>query len=137
MRDTEDLGRRIALASAPGTVIAFRGGLGAGKTAMTRGIASGLGVADPVTSPTYTLINEYEGAMPLYHFDAYRLGSAEEFDRLDASRYLYDEGLSVIEWSERVADALPADAVIVDIEPQADGSRLVSISGSPVEEALA
>jgi len=134
---TEALGEKIGRVSRPRTVIAFRGGLGAGKTAMCRGIARGLGVREPVTSPTYTLINEYDGTLPFYHFDAYRLSSADEFLQLDADRYFYGDGVCAVEWSERVAGAMPADAVIVDIEPELDGSRLVSISGGSIEGALA
>jgi len=131
------LGERIGRVARPRTVIAFRGGLGAGKTAMCRGIARGLGVAEPITSPTYTLINEYEGTLPFYHFDAYRLSSADEFQQLDSDRYFYDDGVCAVEWSERVADALPDDAIIVDIEPEPDGSRRVSITGAAMEGALA
>jgi tRNA threonylcarbamoyladenosine biosynthesis protein TsaE len=123
-------------AAEAGTVFALRGGLGAGKTALCRGIAKGLGVQDPVTSPTYTLINEYEGTLPFYHFDAYRLGSASEFERLDSVRYLYGDGVCAIEWSERVAEALPGDAVVVEIEPADDGHRLVRIFGERIEGAL-
>ncbi len=104
---------------------------------MCRGIARGLGVIDAVTSPSYTLINEYSGDLPFYHFDAYRLSSAEEFEQLDASRYFYDGGVCAVEWSERVEAAMPEDAVIVDIEPEPDGSRSVRIYGSALEEALA
>ena len=103
---------------------------------MCRGIARGLGVAEPITSPTYTLINEYEGTLPFYHFDAYRLSSADEFQQLDSDRYFYDDGVCAVEWSERVADALPDDAIIVDIEPEPDGSRRVSITGAAMEGAL-
>lgn len=117
-------------------MFALRGGLGAGKTALCRGIGRGLGVSDAVTSPTYTLINEYEGTLPFYHVDAYRLGSAAEFESLDSSRYLYGDGVCAIEWSERVAEALPADAVVVEIEPAHDGQRLVRITGGRIEEAL-
>lgn len=131
------MGERIGRVARPRTVIAFRGGLGAGKTAMCRGIARGLGVAEPITSPTYTLINEYEGTLPFYHFDAYRLSSADEFQQLDSDRYFYDDGVCAVEWSERVADALPDDAIIVDIEPEPDGSRRVSITGAAMEGALA
>jgi len=133
---TEALGERIGRAAVARTVIAFRGGLGAGKTAMCRGIARGLGVAEPVTSPTYTLINEYSGALPFYHFDAYRLSSAEELNQLDASRYFYGDGVCAVEWSERVSEAIPDSAVVVELIPEDDGSRTVRIQGSPIEEAL-
>jgi tRNA threonylcarbamoyladenosine biosynthesis protein TsaE len=103
---------------------------------MCRGIARGLGVKEPVTSPTYTIINEYDGSLPFYHFDAYRLASAEDLDQLDAVRYFYGDGVCAVEWSERVADAMPDDAVVVQIEPMPDGSRLVQVSGRAIEEAL-
>lgn len=103
---------------------------------MCRGIARGLGVLEAVTSPSYTLINEYEGDLPFYHFDAYRLSSADELEQLDAARYFYDGGVCAVEWSERVAGAIPETAVIVDIEPCPDGSRSVRIYGLALEEAL-
>lgn len=136
MAATEALGERIGRAAGPRTVIAFRGGLGAGKTAMCRGIARGLGVTEPITSPTYTLINEYEGTLPFYHFDAYRLSSADEFQQLDSDRYFYGDGVCAVEWSERVTEALPKDAVIIEIEPEPDGSRRISIIGAVIEGAL-
>ncbi len=136
VEDTEALAERIAGLAHAGTVIAFKGGLGAGKTAFTRGLARGLGISDPVTSPSYTLVNEYGGGrFPLYHIDAYRLGSAEEFELMDAKRYLYGDGLCAVEWSERVAQAIPAYAVVVAIEPRDDGSRLIRLSGY-IEELL-
>jgi len=134
---TEALGEKIGRIAKARTVIAFRGGLGAGKTAMCRGIARGLGVREAVTSPTYTLINEYDGSLPFYHFDAYRLSSADEFLQLDSDRYFYGDGVCAVEWSERVAEAIPGDAVVVDIEPEPDGSRIISITGRSIEGALA
>ncbi|MDX9898847.1 MAG: tRNA (adenosine(37)-N6)-threonylcarbamoyltransferase complex ATPase subunit type 1 TsaE [Spirochaetia bacterium] len=134
---TEALGERIGRIAPAKTVIAFRGGLGAGKTAMCRGIARGLGVKETVTSPTYTLIQEYNGRLPFYHFDAYRLSSALELTQLDADRYFFGDGVCAVEWSERVAEAIPGDAVIVAIEPETDGSRTISITGSFLEEELA
>ena len=103
---------------------------------MCRGIARGLGVSVPVTSPTYTLINEYDGERPFYHFDAYRLSSADEFDQLDSKRSFYGDGVCAVEWSERVAEAMPPDAAVIDIEPSADGTRVVTISGAGLEGAL-
>jgi len=127
---------RIAKAARPGMILALRGGLGAGKTALCRGIARGLNVVEPITSPTYTLINEYDGVMPFYHFDAYRLSSAAEFELLDADRYLYGDGLCAIEWSERVSKALPDSVIMISIEPAIDGSRAISLDGPVLEEAL-
>jgi len=136
VEDTEAFGERVGAVAAPGTVLALRGGLGAGKTAFARGLARGLGVSGPVTSPTYTLVNEYEGRMPFYHMDAYRLGSEADFELLDAARYLYGDGLCAIEWSERVAGALPPDAVVVEIVPRDNGSRTILLTGAVIEEAL-
>ncbi len=136
-RETRDLGELIGRSVPPGTVIAFRGGLGAGKTTLAKGIARGLGVEDEVTSPTYTLVFEYRGRMPLRHVDAYRLSSPTEFEEIGASELMGTDGLCLIEWSENVAAALPAEVVVVEILP-GDGpeERIVEISGSPLEELL-
>lgn len=111
--------------------------MGAGKTTLSKGIARGLGVEDEVTSPTYTLVFEYRGRMPLRHVDAYRLSSATEFEDIGAGELMGSDGLCLIEWSENVADALPPDAVIVTILP-GDGpeERIVEISGAPLEDLL-
>jgi tRNA threonylcarbamoyladenosine biosynthesis protein TsaE len=127
----------VAQAVTPGTIIAFRGGLGAGKTVFARGLARGLGINEAITSPTYTIVNEYEGRMPFFHIDAYRLRSAEEFDLLDSARYLYGNGLCAIEWSERIDEALPEDVVSIAIVPEDDGSRTISISGESIERVFA
>lgn len=116
--------------------MALRGGLGAGKTTFTKGLAKGLGVPDEVTSPTFTIISEYEGRVPLYHMDAYRLSGCDEFLELGVEDLLYGDGVCVIEWSERVAAAMPDDAAIVEIEANEDGSRRISLSGRALEEAL-
>ncbi len=107
----EELGRRVR----PGAVIAFTGDLGAGKTAFTRGIARALGISGRVTSPTFTIVNEYEGGrLPLFHFDMYRLGSADELFDIGWEDYLRRGGVCAVEWSEKVEDAL-SGAVRVDI----------------------
>jgi tRNA threonylcarbamoyladenosine biosynthesis protein TsaE len=99
-------------------------------------LARGLGIRDRVTSPTYTLVNEYGGGrLALYHIDAYRLGSADEFELLDAKRYLYGDGLCAVEWSERVAQAMPEWAIELSIEPMADQARRIRVSGY-IEESL-
>ena len=129
--ETEALGVRLAEALAPGAVIAFTGGLGAGKTAFTRGLARGLGITDRVASPTFTIVNEYEGGrLPLFHFDMYRLGSSDELFDIGWEDYLARGGVCAVEWSENVAGALEEGAILVDICRGAlDGQRIVSIEG--------
>ena len=129
--DTEDIGARLAEQLEPGAVVAFTGDLGAGKTAFTRGLARGLGVTDRVTSPTFTIVNEYEGGrLPLFHFDMYRLGSADELFDIGWEDYLRRGGVCAVEWSENIADALEEDAVRVDIRRgTSDQERVITIAG--------
>ena len=127
--ETEALGEKLAQLLKPGTVIAFRGDLGAGKTAFTRGLARGLGAADRVTSPTYTIVNEYLGGkMPLFHFDMYRLGSSDELFDIGWEDYLERGGICAVEWSENVEDAME-DALSVCIEKLGDNERKITIEG--------
>lgn len=128
---TEALGQRLAALLQPGDVIAYTGDLGAGKTAFTRGIAAGLGIREPVTSPTYTIVNEYHsGKMPLFHFDMYRLGSADELFDIGWEDYLVRGGVCCVEWSENVQEAL-TDPIRVDIThiPGNDESRKITVEG--------
>ncbi len=130
---TRALGRRLGERLAPGAVVAFTGDLGAGKTAFTRGLAEGLGVTDRVTSPTFTIVNEYEGRkLPLFHFDLYRLGSAEELFEIGWEDYLSRGGVCAVEWSENAADALEDETIRIDIR-RGDGEdrRKIEISGGP------
>lgn len=129
--DTEDIGARLAEQLEPGAVVAFTGDLGAGKTAFTRGLARGLGIPDRITSPTFTIVNEYEGGrLPLFHFDMYRLGSADELFDIGWEDYLRRGGVYAVEWSENIADALEEDAVRVDIRRGAsDQERVITIAG--------
>lgn len=129
--DTEDIGARLAEQLEPGAVVAFTGDLGAGKTAFTRGLARGLGIPDRITSPTFTIVNEYEGGrLPLFHFDMYRLGSADELFDIGWEDYLRRGGVCAVEWSENIADALETDAVRVDIRRGAsDQERVITIAG--------
>ena len=129
--ETEDIGARLAEQLEPGAVVAFTGDLGAGKTAFTRGLARGLGVPDRITSPTFTIVNEYEGGrLPLFHFDMYRLGSADELFDIGWEDYLRRGGVCAVEWSENIADALEEDAVRVDIRRGAsDQERVITIAG--------
>ena len=113
----------------PGTVIACRGGLGAGKTAFTRGLARGLGYTDIVTSPTYTIVNEYLGGrLPLFHFDMYRLSSPDDLWDIGWEDYLDRGGVCCVEWSENVADALE-DPITVTIDKLGENSRRITLEG--------
>jgi tRNA threonylcarbamoyladenosine biosynthesis protein TsaE len=113
--NTERFGRLLGGLLRPGDVVCLEGELGAGKTLLTRGIALGMGIEHPVSSPTYTLINEYPGNIPLYHFDAYRLESADDLYDIGGDDLLYGQGVSVIEWASRVEDALPAERLWIRI----------------------
>jgi len=137
--ETARLGRAIAAAVGPGTVIGLVGTLGAGKTALARSIAGGLGV-DPeaVLSPTFVLIHEYEGELPVYHFDAYRLGGPEPFEAIGAAEYWDAGGVCLVEWSDLVAETLPPGAWRVSIEPTGPESRRFTVSApEPVTSRLA
>ena len=129
--DTQALGKKLAESLRPGDVIAYFGDLGAGKTAFTRGIAEGLGVSEQVTSPTYTIVNEYlSGRLPLFHFDMYRLGSSDELFDIGWEDYLARGGVCAVEWSENVEDALQ-DAIRITIEKDslAPDTRHITIEG--------
>lgn len=125
--ETVSLGCAVGAMLHAGDIIAFRGTLGAGKTTMTKGIAQSLGILDTVTSPTFCLVSEYSGTMPLYHIDAYRLGGADDFESIGADDMLYGHGICVIEWSENVAQALPANAIQITLTPNGN-SRTVKIA---------
>lgn len=129
-KETEAVGARLGSALSPGSVVAYFGGLGMGKTAFTRGLAAGLGYQGRVTSPTFTIVNEYEGGrLPLFHFDMYRLTSAEDLFDIGWEDYLSRGGVCAVEWSENIADALPADAIQVRIERVDDMTRRITVEG--------
>ena len=130
--ETEALGVCLADELKAGAVIAFTGDLGAGKTAFTRGLARGLGVGSRVTSPTFTIVNEYEGGrLPLFHFDMYRLGSSDELFDIGWEDYLNRGGVCAVEWSENVSDALEEDAISVEIcRGESDNQRIITIEGA-------
>ena len=134
-RETEDTGAALAERLEPGTVVAFTGDLGAGKTAFVRGLARGLGIRERVTSPTFTIVNEYEGGrLPLFHFDMYRLGSADELFDIGWEDYLARGGVCAVEWSENIEIALDAGCIRVDIRRgEADNQRRISIAGEGFE----
>ena len=128
--ETEALGQRLGQILAAGAVVAYRGDLGAGKTAFTRGLARGLGYGQPVTSPTYTVVNEYLGGrLPLFHFDMYRLGCADDLFDIGWDDYLERGGVCAVEWSENVAEAME-DPITVTIEKLGENTRRITIEGS-------
>ena len=130
-QETEALGEALVARLSPGAVVAFTGDLGAGKTAFVRGMARGLGITQRVTSPTFTIVNEYEGGrLPLFHFDLYRLGSSDELFDIGWEDFLRRGGICAVEWSENVADALESDTVFVDIRRGQDPNhRIISLKG--------
>ena len=130
-QETEQFGEEVAKSLRGGDVLAFTGSLGMGKTAFTRGLARGLGCRGRVTSPTFTIVNEYDGKTPLFHFDMYRLGSSEELFDIGWDDYLARGGVCAVEWSERVSDALPDDTIYVDIArgEEDENTRTITVTG--------
>ena len=129
--ETEKIGAALAQKLNAGTVIAYRGDLGAGKTAFTRGLARGLGYKESVTSPTYTIVNEYLGGrLPLFHFDMYRLTSSDDLWDIGWEDYLDRQGVCAVEWSENVEDAFDGSEITVRIERLDDVSRTITIEGA-------
>ncbi len=124
--ETRELGKRLAEKLKAGDVILLTGELGAGKSELARGIAKGLGVAETVTSPSFTILNVYEsGRTPLYHFDWYRLESEEELYELGMDEYLGGDGIALVEWPERCPDANPADCLRVRITAEGENTRKI------------
>jgi len=129
-KETEQVGEILAKKFSPGQVLAFTGGLGAGKTTFTRGLARGLGVESIVTSPTYTIVNEYpEADIPLIHFDFYRLSTEEELFEIGWDEYLERDAVLVVEWAERAKNLLPPDTIWVEIVPLDEHRREITITG--------
>ena len=126
--ETISLGKKIGSLLKKRDVIAMQGTLAAGKTTITKGIACSLGVEDDITSPTFCLVSEYEGKMPLYHIDVYRLDSQEDFETLGPEEMLYGEGVTIIEWSEKIMNVLPKSSIILKIDVENDNSRTITIS---------
>ena len=131
--ETISLGEKIGNKLKKGDVIAMQGTLAAGKTTITKGIAKALGISDTITSPTFCLISEYYGKMPLYHMDVYRLEGGEDFVNLGTDDMIYGDGVSIIEWSEKIMDELPKRTIILRITPHDDGSRTIEIENWDVE----
>ena len=128
--ETEALGRRLAESLKGGCVVALYGDLGAGKTAFVRGMARGLGLACRVSSPTFTIVNEYLGERPLFHFDMYRLSGADELFDIGWEDYLSRGAVCAVEWSENVEDAFFGDEIVVRIDKLGDTRRKITIEGA-------
>lgn len=127
--ETRAFGRRLAEQLRPGDVLLFYGNLGAGKSEMTRGIAEGLGVSGPVTSPSFTILNVYDdGRMPLYHFDWYRLESAEELYEMGMDEYLGGDGVAVVEWPTQCPEAIPDTHLAVTLKPVGESDREITLT---------
>ncbi len=135
-QETERIGEAMGKILPAGTILAYEGDLGAGKTAFTRGLARGLGYTEPVTSPTYTIVNEYLGGrLPLFHFDMYRLHSSDDLFDIGWEDYLDRNGICAVEWSENVRDAME-NAITVRIEKTGDESRRITVEGSADLDSL-
>ena len=128
-KETEELGARIARELPDGSVVAFYGELGSGKTAFVRGMARGMGIDTLVNSPTFTIVNEYIGPRSLFHFDMYRLGSADELYDIGWEDYLARGGVCAVEWSENVEDAFEGDEVVITFRKLDDTTREITVEG--------
>lgn len=116
VKETADLGYRLGAVLRPGDIVCLSGNLGTGKTAFTSGIAAALGIDGYITSPTFTIVNEYKGTIPLYHFDVYRITDPEEMFEIGFEEYLEGNGVTVIEWPEQISDILPQEVVWIEIK---------------------
>ncbi len=115
--ETYELGRKIGLQARPGQVYTLTGDLGVGKTVFTQGVAAGLGITEPVSSPTFTIVQVYEeGRLPFYHFDVYRIGDIEEMEEIGYDDYFFSKGICLIEWAELIEEILPDDRISITIE---------------------
>ena len=136
--ETRALGEKLAARLRPGDVLLLEGDLGAGKSELTRGIAKGLGVAETVTSPSFTILNVYEsGRYPLYHFDWYRLESSEELYELGMDEFLCGDGIAVVEWPGRCPDAVPEGAVRIRMTAAGENERLIESDEWNLEDETA
>lgn len=128
LEDTDRIAKELASEAEPGTVIAFDAPMGAGKTTFSKAFAKGLGITETVNSPTFTILNIYEGGrLPLYHFDAYRIEDPEEMEEIGFDEYLFGQGVCLIEWAEIIKELLPTHIILVKIEVLSENERHVVI----------
>ena len=127
--ETKNAGRELARRAVRSSVISLRGSLGAGKTVFAKGFAQELGITEAIVSPTFTLVQEYEGKMKMYHLDLYRLSGEDEFESMGGEDFLYSDGVCLIEWSEKISSMLPDYTIYVNITINEDLSRTIEITG--------
>ena len=128
--DTRKAGKSFAETLEKGDVVSLRGSLGAGKTVFAKGIAESLGIEEAIVSPTFTIVQEYDGRIKMYHLDLYRLSGEDEFESMGGEEFLYPDGVTLIEWSEKIEDMLPDDTVYINITINDDQSRDIEIKGA-------
>lgn len=128
-KQTEELGIRIGESLTGGEIIAMTGDLGSGKTTITKSIAKGLDIDEYITSPTFTIVNEYEGRLKLFHFDVYRIGDIEEMYDMGYEEYFYSGGVCIIEWANLIEEILPEDTIRIEISTQDENKRQFIITG--------
>lgn len=137
--DTYSLGQRLGREAKKGDIFCLNGDLGVGKTVFTQGFAAGLGITEPVNSPTFTILQQYdEGRLPLYHFDVYRIGDVSEMDEVGYEDCFYGDGVTLIEWSERIRELLPEHVVTVTIEKNLEKGfdyRKITVEGTKHEDS--
>ncbi|MBR1938396.1 MAG: tRNA (adenosine(37)-N6)-threonylcarbamoyltransferase complex ATPase subunit type 1 TsaE [Spirochaetales bacterium] len=128
-KETQEIGRKVALKITKGSVISLRGSLGAGKTVFAKGFAKELGITEAIVSPTFTLVQEYDGKLKMYHLDLYRLSGEDEFESMGGEDFLYSDGVTLIEWSEKIEAMLPDSTIYINITINEDLSRDIEIKG--------
>lgn len=139
-KDTFELGRKLGEKVRPGQICTLDGDLGVGKTVFTKGLARGLGITEPVSSPTFTIVQEYEGGrLPLYHFDVYRIEDPEEMEEIGCDDYFYGNGVCLIEWAEKIRELLPDGLIRITIEKQLEKGfdyRVITLEGMEEEDEI-
>ncbi len=131
--ETERLGKELGEKLKKGQVVSLRGSLGAGKTVLAKGIAKALGINEAIVSPTFTIVQEYHGKEKLYHLDIYRLSGDDEFESMGGEEFLYPDGITLIEWSEKIEDMLPDDTLFINITIDENQDRIIEITGESDE----
>ena len=128
-KETKQLGFNLSKKVVKGSVISLIGSLGAGKTVFAKGFAEGLGITEAIVSPTFTLVQEYDGVLKMYHLDLYRLSGEDEFESMGGEDFLYPDGVTLIEWSEKIEDMLPDNTIFINITIDKDLKRIIDIKG--------